>query len=299
MAVPLLSAGCSVGGSKGNGPTVPTASAPPPPTATKQTFAEALQKPNATIDVMGLFRAVRVGQNPQTGGIGSVSDLNSQQMSGSVTTDGNSKLSSLTINDGVTKHTWDASNSSLAEGGGFLMATKNSAGGSETAIVADPQKKGFAHQTYGAWIVDRGTSGDIGSFSVGSPTEVANIPTSGSATFKGTAGGLYGEAGGKGAPVTADASLNADFANKSLTFNTTNTVAAATGAARNDLNLSGNMSYAAGAMAGSVKNTANTMSGTVQGQFYGPTANEVGGVFSLTSAAPGKVFVGGYGAARQ
>jgi hypothetical protein len=40
------------------------------------------------------------------------------------------------------------------------------------------------------------------------------------------------------------------------------------------------------------------MSGTSNGQFYGPAAQELGGVFALKSATTVETFVGAYGAKR-
>jgi len=45
-------------------------------------------------------------------------------------------------------------------------------------------------------------------------------------------------------------------------------------------------------------NTGGTLSGSTQGQFYGPNAQELGGAFILTSGQGVETFAGAYGAKR-
>ena len=65
--------------------------------------------------------------------------------------------------------------------------------------------------------------------------------------------------------------------------------------------LSGTLTYQAGqnSLAGSLATSNGLMSGPVAGQFYGPSAKEVGGTFTLAPANGGtdRMF-GAFGAAR-
>ena len=71
-------------------------------------------------------------------------------------------------------------------------------------------------------------------------------------------------------------------------------------AAAPQLDLSGTLSYGPGSarFSGTLANAGGTMSGASQGQFYGPAAQELGGVFGLKAATGVETFVGAYGAKR-
>lgn len=252
---------------------------------------------NSTTKLTGIAKKVHV--EDENGAI-SVSAITSRNVTATVGVDADGDLSSVAIDDGQSKQSWDASNSTSGERSGYLGAVSND--GNRSVLVASPETAGLAYQTYGLWAAGdkSATSGDIEVFSVGSQTASASIPTQGTATFTGTAGGVYAsEIGEESDIVTASAKLGADFANKSVTFNTTGTTSGLTGGSRSDLDLSGSLSYAGGAMTGNVT-SAGGMSGTADGQFYGPGAEEIGGVFAVKGAGPGgeTLFGGGFGAKR-
>ena len=83
---------------------------------------------------------------------------------------------------------------------------------------------------------------------------------------------------------------NADFTNRSIGFATSNTqvtdLSGTTIGPNLGLNLSGNLTYSAGTnqFSGPVSTTSPALSGTATGQFYGPTANEIGGTYGLTGS---------------
>ncbi|MCT7375003.1 transferrin-binding protein-like solute binding protein [Chelativorans salis] len=169
---------------------------------------------------------------------------------------------------------------------------------------ANPEENGFEYQTFGTWMeLQSPSTGNVGATSVGAKTRVASIPSSGNATFRGTALGEYVDLDpADNAPewhtITSEATLNADFAGRSVEFQTTNTTNWA-GTPRDELDLNGTMSYSGGSneMSGTVT-TANGMSGEVDGRFYGPGAQEVGGTFSLKGDGVERYY-GGYGAKKQ
>jgi hypothetical protein len=73
-----------------------------------------------------------------------------------------------------------------------------------------------------------------------------------------------------------------------------------TAAAAPNLNLNGSLSYlpSSSSFNGTLTNSAGTMSGASKGQFYGPAAQELGGVFTLKSPTTVETFTGAYGAKR-
>jgi hypothetical protein len=164
---------------------------------------------------------------------------------------------------------------------------------------------GWEYQTFGAWETGRGTgAGTIGAISVGAPTAGSAIPTTGDVTFTGATVGLYLDASGANDYVTAsDLTVDADFAARSLAFTTANTekihVLTAVTSGAPDLDLSGTLTYAAGTNSFSGALTAaGGMSGNTQGRFYGPSAEELGGVFALSGSSGVESYAGAYGAAQ-
>jgi len=101
----------------------------------------------------------------------------------------------------------------------------------------------------------------------------------------------------------ADLTVNVDFSRRGLGILSNNTITTrdlSTAVARPDLNLSGTLIYSSGssAFAGTLANASATMSGTSKGRFYGPAAQELGGVFSIKAPSGPESFVGAYGAKR-
>ena len=136
--------------------------------------------------------------------------------------------------------------------------------------------------------------------SVGTPTIGTAIPGSGTATFIGYATGSYVSAAGTGTTVFADLTVDANFGTRSLAFSTVNTQTSSNWvdfASKPDLNLSGNLAYAAGTnrFTGTVSSVGG-LTGDSTGQFYGPNAEELGGVFLLKGSGPVETYAGAYGA---
>jgi hypothetical protein len=168
-------------------------------------------------------------------------------------------------------------------------------------LVADPKTAGWDYQSFGAW---DGTSsvGMVGA-SFGAATPGSAVPTSGTATFTGKLGGLYVSPAGEGSVAAANITVNANFSTRSLGFassGTTLTRDLKSGTPAPHLNLSGTMTYApgSGTFSGTLANSGGTMSGATRGQYYGPAAQELGGVFTMKAPTGVEAFAGAYGAKR-
>lgn len=175
------------------------------------------------------------------------------------------------------------------------------------AVMANPIDLGWDYQSFGVWETGLGTSSrTFGAMSVGNTVGTA-IPSSGTATFTGYAAGSYVSAARTGATVLADVMVGVNFVTQTLTFSTQNSRTSENWAdlvsspfTPNDgLNLTGTLTYAAGTnrFTGSV-GSGGGLTGNSTGQFYGPNAEELGGVFLLQSSVPGSVetYAGAYGA---
>ena len=158
---------------------------------------------------------------------------------------------------------------------------------------------GHQYQSFGVWNerVDA-SRGQITVWSQGQPTAAQGIPASGSATFQGRLTGVYLSAGGIAGTAASDLKVSADFGARSLAFASSATTVSGTAAP--SLDLRGTLTYAPGQgrFSGSVANASGSLRGSSSGQFYGPRAEELGGVFAAAGAGAER-FVGAYGAKRQ
>lgn len=255
-------------------------------------------KAPSTTSIKGIGQEVSVKDDTQIA-ISPFSPV--ETVTADVTLDANGDITELALTTPSGKKTWNQSNSQMAEGRGILGAANNN--GQESILIAAPEENGFEYQTFGAWESSDADSinGRFGAFSVGTETAGANIPTSGTATFKGAAGGIYAGADGSADIVMSEASLAVNFADRTAAFSTTGSELAQEGP-RSDLDLSGTLGYSAGSnsLNGTITNAGGTMTGTADGRFYGPDAQEVGGVFALKGKAENSLetFGGSFGAKR-
>jgi hypothetical protein len=171
------------------------------------------------------------------------------------------------------------------------------------AAIANPYDLGWNYQSFGVWnqTFDN-RQGEVVISSLGSRTAGSAIPTTGTATFNGKLAGFYISPTGVGSVASAALKVDADFGARSLNFASTGTMTTrnfSTGTAAPGLNLSGTLTYSSGTNSFSgTLSSANGMSGTSTGRFYGPAAQELGGVFSVRSSSTVESLAGAYGAKR-
>jgi len=219
---------------------------------------------------------------------------------------------------GVTVPVFDLSIPSLS-----LTAT-NVRGDGTTVTLADGGKisAGFATLNYtllGFWgyIPATGSTAYFGQAVTGYGTAPGSVPTSGNATYTGAGAvvGTYAVPSGTNAiqlgTVSGDASMNVNFAGNTLTGNFTNMQAKAAGASTttpwNDVSLAGTLTRGTSdvTFSGQTTTTANTgpagfsaaARGSFTGALYGPTAQEIGGGWTLSeTGGGGKAAFGTFGA---
>lgn len=288
-SIPLLATACGGGSGGPGGPDGPS-----------YTSFDSLERPGTTT-LKGIGRE---GTFTRTEGVVTHSDFTPVgETSADVTLDSDGNPTKFVLKTPSESRTWDRSNSTFDKrDDGLLIAQRND--GSSGIIAADPAANNFEYQTFGLWGTSRETNnqtnGRFGLYSVGSETAAADIPASGTATFKGTAAAQWIDAQGDDQDVmTADTTLRANFADRSVRFNTTNSDLGLREGLQPELDMNGTLHYPSGSnkMSGTVR-TAGGMSGTADGRFYGPGAQEAGGVFSLRGRG-NEVLDGGFGAVRQ
>jgi hypothetical protein len=219
-----------------------------------------------------------------------------------VSYDASSNLGTATLTTaGGTAISWNSATDTF----GTLNINNNveaaiSANGQDYTLIANPFNFGWDYQTFGTWLTGAGTgSGKAGNYSIGSPTTGASIPTTGTATYTGATGGRYVTAAGLDYFVSSNLSATANYATRSVALTSTSSVASRdliSQSSMNAINFTGTMTYAAATnvLTGTITTTGG-MNGTAKGQFYGPSANELGG--SFTAAGGGlELLSGAFGA---
>ena len=172
----------------------------------------------------------------------------------------------------------------------------------------------YEYQNYGAWVNFSMDGLSIGAMSAGAETPYSGLPENGSATYVGEYTGVYiNDATNEDAITVGKVALDANFTSRNIVFGTydnykknlwqtpeLNFVGAS------HLNISGTLNFAdeTNLFSGSVtldSDTGEVEDGVVKGQFYGPEAQEVGGVFDIshTSAGDTELHIGSFGAIIQ
>lgn len=297
------------GGGGGSGGTVPTTSTTSTtPTGTPFTSWSAVTA-GSTVVVPGMSQQVTRTADFTTGLITSISAPTAVDTAASFFTEtlnSSGTITKVVITSPTGNISFDAAAgdtiSYLGNAPWILAAEKNDR--SALVMGADPDIFGWEYQSFGVWSAGRTTeSGSAGVMSVGAPTAGAAIPTAGTATFTGTSNGVYVDAAGLDYHVDSDVSVNANFAARTLILSSTGTITSrdffATTSPAPNLNLTGTLAYAAGtnSFAGTLTN-GGTLSGTSTGRFYGPSAQELGGVFVLKANSGVETYGGAYGAKR-
>lgn len=172
--------------------------------------------------------------------------------------------------------------------------------GDRAALAANPYDLGWNYQSFGVWTRPLGSDrGTIESRSFGSVSPGSAVPLVGTAQFTGKLAGLHVSPAGTGRAAVAELSVGADFGARTLSFASSQT-RFSSGAAAPQLDLSGTLTYSAGsnAFSGTLISAGGALKGSSTGQFYGPAAQELGGVFTVKSATSMETFTGAYGAKR-
>jgi transferrin binding protein len=153
------------------------------------------------------------------------------------------------------------------------------------------QNASLSHMAYGEW--NANTTGlqnsPVGGFfAFGNATPGASIPTTGSATYTGRWQGLSNgvlSATRIDGPITGTALFTARTVGLSALDST--------GAFR----FGGTLSYAAGvnSLSGPIANGTGNLTGSASAQFFGPNAQELGGVFRLINGGGTPQLIGSFG----
>lgn len=259
--------------------------------------------PNSTIIVPGYSRQVNFTQDVGTGKITSVGTITGFSSGASFTGTYNSAgdLTALSINPaGGTTVSFSTDSGDIIGTLPFnsQITVAGDQQGTKAAFAADPFQLGWNYQSFGIWTTVGMSSLTAGVMTVGALTAAGSVPMTGTGSYTGAAGGFYVDASGDSFFTTADMSAVADFTNQSISFSTNNTQMTSdliTSQPNPTLNLAGTLTYSAGSnqFSGNVITTGN-LSGSADGVFYGPSAQEIGGIFSVSNSGI-ETYAGGFG----
>ena len=264
--------------------------------------------PPETVTIEGISQDATFTTHTTPGGVVTemVDEGVSTSSSATLEYDSEGNLERVTIATPHTNATWESTSGDLYTDSGVVIMTDSA--GANVGIAFDPLDPAinWEYQTFGVWETGRGTgSGTTGAITIGAPTTGSAIPVVGNTTFTGRAAGYYVDAPGTNDYLTASAiTVNVDFANQALAFSSTGTRTldpiSLTPSEAPTLDMSGTLIYAAGtnSFTGTVTTTDLSLSGSSTGQFYGPNAEELGGVFFLVGDGA-ETYGGAYGAAQE
>lgn len=223
-----------------------------------------------------------------------------------LTYDGNKTLSGMSFST-------PSGSASFSRSGGTDWACNSgvcaAATSSGLALIIDgtvPVPNGWNYQTFGVWgQTTSSTAFQAGAISAGAVTPATAVPNVGNALFTGVANGFFVEnvGGLPGIPAFMTASMSADvnFGTGNIAFSTTGSMQiplnGTAAFSKPTLNMTGTLSYTPGSSSSFSGNVATSgMSGTATGRFYGPSAQEIGGIFHLGGFDG--TLVGGFGGRR-
>jgi len=187
--------------------------------------------------------------------------------------------------------------------GSYVQATNVS--GSNSGLFANGPANGWDYQSFGVWVTGQSLgAGTIGAATYGNP--LTTLPTTGTATFTGLSSAVAITGTNSAGFATANMSASVDYCAQTVVISTSNTTLTNSIVARNitsttsapQLNYSGLLVFTgSGTMFNGNITTTGGMTGTAQGQLYGPNAEEIGGTFSATGAGVTSL-IGAFGGKR-
>ncbi|WP_058240310.1 transferrin-binding protein-like solute binding protein [Shimia marina] len=178
------------------------------------------------------------------------------------------------------------------------IAVLSSSSDRSVAIFANPETAGLDHTSYGTWLDgDTNTRGSVAAGSYGSRTAAADVPTSGTATYNGKGVGMATVGDGDLYGTEFDVTLSTtDFNTVAISSNNTLATNLIDGGTSRLSSLDFNGTGTITDSGFNANLTSGSGTGSTQGNFFGPNAEEVGGTFSVSGSTV--THIGAYGASQ-
>ncbi|EEG33327.1 hypothetical protein NEIFLAOT_01603, partial [Neisseria flavescens NRL30031/H210] len=174
-------------------------------------------------------------------------------------------------------------------------------------VLHDPSAAGWTYQTFAHYTVPDKTphKGYQGYQSLGDETTFATLPAQGTATYTGIST-AYVVSNNNNRQLTSNVMAIVDFGLKGVRFETSNSYfhtlesGKRVSTADENYNFKGTASWKDGNLfSGKVITADGKLSGNLNGKFYGPKAEEIGGTYGLKNNDATEHLIGGYGAKRK
>ncbi len=305
FGMPLLTA-CG-GGGGGSAGTVGAATPAPAPAAAPTSGIAINLQPAKTTVTYSAAASTAIGAGKGMGNI--TIAMVGQSATITLSTDASGNLSGVTIPAGSINDTASSGGTgrSLTDPAtllfGFqLQDTLYFANTISYSLSQAAAGQGLSSSAYGIWAsTGKSLPGDVGVFAIGNPTPPTSVPTSGSATFNGFtvgAGGPINSNAADGSSIYSlkgDAQIVANFATQSVTANLTNftTSRSYSNSIQTSVpDLAGKATMSGNAYSGPI--SGGGLTGTINGNFYGSTAQETAGVWQASGG--GNAWIGSFGA---
>lgn len=195
-----------------------------------------------------------------------------------------------------------------AGGGVYRMAALQDTADEVDLVAGRAHDLSYARFGHWAESSNGGQRLEFGVFHAGSETPLAQVPTAGTATYRGATSGVAFDGGVALRIFSANMTLTTDFAGRTLSGTALNFSAIQlTGSQAggpsvppfNQLDLSGTISGSGfTGTAASAATTAGPGAGTFEGRFYGPQALEAAGTWNVENASGSMKAWGSFGATR-
>jgi len=241
---------------------------------------------SSSIDLLG-----NISQSDSSGSATFTRDANNSYILISPTASaGNSAIFSADLGDTL-QSSFSSANTTA------LNTTKTTIG-----LFANPSTYSFNYQTYGAWGSYGIATGSAFALSDGAASPPSAIPTTGGLTLTGGSTGYFVDTNKFSYLTNATMAANLSFNTRTILFTTTSTViqGAPNGNVNtnDNLNMTGVITYISGTnnFIGTVTTTSG-MTGKINGKFYGPGINEIGGTYAVYGSGIGTM-VGSFGGKR-
>lgn len=250
-----------------------------------------LNQPNQSFSVSGLALETSAVSDPLTEALISATDATPTTVTLTGTLD---QLGEGLAAFGISSSSGQSLLFSSGIGGGDGAISAQSADETKFLTAIDPGELEWNFQTFGFWSNSNAnfSQSTVGVYSVGAETLSSGVPSTGTATYTGLAAGFVATAGAQPSEFAAVLTAQTDFAARTLNLVST------TLEGPQDTSFSGSLTFSAGSasFSGNVSTANQVMTGTASGRFYGPGAEEIGGIFAL--GGQNSRMLGAFGAAR-
>lgn len=246
---------------------------------------------NETVVLEGTTRTTSI--SPRSGGVIAFGAIEANDDASANVRYRNNLLSRLAVRGSGADITIDEDNGGEFTHSGIAISGESGSGSSQVVVLVDPDAAGLDYQTFAYW-AKAGSSPGMGVGSFGARTGAANMPSGTTATYSGDSIGYVD--GATGDYITeANVAATTDFRDVTVVSANTRVFDALTGIY---LGTAGDLDFVTTGAIDQDRFAATIrepdLNGRLDGRFYGPGAEELGGTFEAEGSRG--TYIGSFGA---